>query len=76
MNEASDGPLRGSGQSCIRLNLDWTGQLPFRGNVVSHTLDAVGEELAFLQLKGHRMFLKDVADAFKQLEERGNKSRP
>jgi hypothetical protein len=45
-------------------------------NVVANMLDAMGEELAFLELESDGTFLEDVSDAFKQKEERGNHSRP
>jgi hypothetical protein len=45
-------------------------------NVVADILDAIGKELAFLELESDAIFLEDVAYAFKQKEERGDRSRP
>lgn len=54
--------------------MGWAIAIP--SDAVADTLDAIGEKLMFLQLKGDTMFLEDVAVTFKQEEKRGDQSRP
>jgi hypothetical protein len=77
MKEPRDGPLTGRGQSVIKSNLDLAGQLPVGGcDVVTDIFNAVGKELAFLQLESDTVFHKDSINTLKQTKKSSNNSRP
>jgi hypothetical protein len=46
------------------------------GDVMTNIFDAVGEKLAFLQLKSHAIFHEDIANTFKQAEKSSENSSP
>jgi hypothetical protein len=48
-----------------QIELGLSRAIAIRSNVVANMLNAVGEKLAFLQLKSDTMLQKDVADTFK-----------
>jgi hypothetical protein len=73
---SEQGPVLRKGPVMNQIELGLSRAIAVGSNVVADILDAIGKELAFLELESDAVFLEDVADAFKQKEERGDHSRP
>jgi hypothetical protein len=70
------GPVQRKAPVMNQIELGLNRAIAVGSDVVADMLDAIGKELAFLELESDATYLEDVAHAFKQKEERGDRSRP
>jgi hypothetical protein len=65
-----EGPIRN------QIEFGLSGTIAIRSDVMANIFDAVGEELAFLQLESDAVFDENVANAFKEVEKRSKDRGP
>jgi hypothetical protein len=65
-----EGPIRN------QIEIGLSGTIAVRSDIMANILDAVGEELAFFQLKSNAVLDENVAKAFEKVEKRGEDRGP
>ncbi len=69
-------PIDRKGPVSDQIKLGFGGTVAIRSDVMADVFDAVGEELALLQLEGNSVFHKDVTNTFKQTKQSSKDGSP
>jgi len=59
-----------------KIKFGFGGAVAIGGDIMTDILDAIGKELALLQLKSNTVFHKNVTHTFKQAKQRGKQGSP